>query len=562
MKTNIWKSPASGAALIVLLTVIAYLPALRGSFLWDDDDYITRNRTLRSSEGLRQIWFSPEVTVQYYPLTFTGFWLEYQLWGLRTTGYHVVNVLLHAANALLFWRLLSKLKVRGSWWAAAAFALHPVHVMSVAWITELKNVLSGFWFLLALLAYLRYSSAAEPTARKRHYAAALALYACALFSKTSTSILPVAILLIIWWKEGRVEKRQWLALAPFFCLGVGLGTMTLWLERYTKGATGAEFVLPFLERFLVAGRSFWFCLSKLFWPVPLIFIYPKWPISAASLWSYYYSLGAIASLAMLWWARRWIGRAPFAVLVYFALAFPALVLLQMLYMMRYSFVADHWQYLGSLGVLALVSAGATAAFERFGALWRRSGACLGAVTLTALGILTWRQAFIYRDAQTLWRDTIAMNPNAWIAHNNLGLKHWESGRPDEAVGEWKAALHIKPDYAEAYNNLGTGWWQLGKREAAIDAWQNALRIDPGFVRALNNLGLAAAQTGRLTEAIRYFEEALRLKPNYAEAHYSLGLIFEQTGRPQEAIQHYERILHLNPDSPGLKDQVERLRSSP
>jgi protein O-mannosyl-transferase len=559
-----WRSVGIGGVLILLLTVGAYIPALRGGFVWDDDAYVIQNQTLRSEAGLRQIWVQPEATSQYYPLTFSVFWAEYHGWELKPFGYHLVNVLLQAVNAVLFWRLLARLKVPGAWWAAAVFALHPVHVMSVAWVTELKNVLSGLFYLGALMVYLRFSGVDErgPTSaagRRGLYGLALALYLCALLSKTATSLLPVAIVLILWWKRGRLGWKEWVAVLPFFVVGIGFGAFTLWLEKYVKGAYGQEFTLPFLERLQLAGRSFWFCLGKLVWPARLTFVYPSWPTGAQDVWAYVYPLGAVAVVVGLWRGRRWLGRAPVAALVYFTLAFPALVLVQVLYMMRYTPVADHWQYLGSMSVIPLGVGGAVLGLKRWGPDDRRIGFMIGAVVLAVLGWLTWRQGAIYRDVETLWRDTLAKNPDAWLAHNNLGLVLSESGRREEAIDHWQEALRIRPDYAEAHINLGAILWQTGHTLEAIEHWREAVRISPRSPRALNNLGVALSRTDRIEEAIRCYERALRIEPDYPEAHYNLGNALEQTGQFKGAIEHYEETLRLRPDSPGLSNRIARLR---
>ena len=552
MKSGNSKPWLLGVPLIVLMTVGVYLPALRGGFIWDDDDYVTNNRTLRSAEGLREIWLNPNATVQYYPLTFTVFCIEYHLWGLRPFGFHLVNVLLQAANALLVWRLLSRLRVPGAWWAAAVFALHPVHVMSVAWVTELKNVLSGFFFLATLLAYLPYcgpegDGTGQPSRRRWNYPLALGLYVCALLSKTSTSIMPVAALLILWWKRGRVGRKELAPLAPFFIVGILFGVFTLWLERHLKGASGPEFSLPFLDRFLVSGRSFWFCLGKLVWPARLTFIYPHWEMDAATVRPYAYPLTAIMLLATLWWTRRWIGRAPFAALVYFWLAFPALVLVQLLYMMRYTFVSDHWQYLGSLSVIALGVGGVASELDRRGAALHRLEPMIGTVVLVVLGLLAWRQERIYLDVESLWRDTLAKNPECWMAHLQLGNVLFKQDKVSEAMGEYEWALQVKPDDPEARNNLGIALQRSGKFQEAIGRYEQALQLRPNYAEARYNLGIVLEETGRIGEAIGCYEEALRIKPNYAEVHNNLGSALVRQGRTQEAIKHWEQALRINPD---------------
>ncbi|HUK81666.1 MAG TPA: tetratricopeptide repeat protein [Verrucomicrobiae bacterium] len=524
---------------LVVTTFAAYQPVWRAGFIWDDDSYVTDNPALRSIGGLRDIWLNPKTTPQYYPLTFTAFWIEYHLWGLHPLGFHLVNVLLQAMNAVLFWRLLSRLKVPGAWWAAAVFAVHPVHVMSVAWITELKNVLSGFFFLTALLAYLRFCESDQ----KSCYALALALYLCALLSKTATSILPVAVLLILWWQRGRIGWKQLVPLLPFFVAGIVFGVFTLSIEKHLKGASGREFTLPFLERVLVAGRSFWFCLGKLLWPVRLTFVYPRWQVDPTTVLQYLYPLGAIGLLVALWRARGWIGRAALAALVYFALAFPALILVQVLYMMRYTFVADHWQYLGSMSVIGLAAGGAATALSRF----RTAGFVLGTVVLVTLGVLTWQQALVYRDAETLWRDTLAKNPQCWMAHNNLGIILRRVDKNQDAIGEYEQALQLNPDYAEAHYNLGNALLQLGKTKEAMAHYQQALRLKPDDAEARNNLGLALFRVGQIQGAIEQYEAALRIKPDFAEAHDNLGLALFQAGQIEAAISQYEQAVRINPD---------------
>ena len=343
-------------------------------------------------------------------------------------------------------------------------------------------------------------------------------------------------------------------------MGIGFGGFTLWLEKYEKGASGQAFTLPFLDRFLVAGRSFWFCLGKLVWPTQLTFFYPRWQIDTASVWPYLFPLGAIILLVALWWARPWVGRAPLAAMVYFSLAFPALVTVEVLYMMRYSFVADHWQYLGSMSVIPLGVSGAVIAINRWTPAFRRLGFVVGSIVLVVLGVLTWRQGHIYHDAETLWRDTLTKNPNAWLAHNNLGLVLEELGRRDEAVGHWQEALRLKPDYVEAHNNLGVVLLQAGRTREAIDHWREALRIEPRSPRTLNNLGVALSQMGWIQEAIGCYEQALQIQPNYAEAHYNLGSALEQTGQLEGAIEHYEQTLRFRPDSIEVRARLARLRA--
>ncbi|MEJ2431379.1 MAG: hypothetical protein P8075_21060 [Deltaproteobacteria bacterium] len=318
--------------LLLFLTLLAYVPAMQGGFIWDDDSYVTENQTLRSLEGLEKIWVQPNSTPQYYPLVFSSFWLEYKLWGLNPTGYHLVNILLHALSALLLYRLLVYLNVPGAWLAAAVFALHPVHVESVAWVAERKNVLSGFFYFSSAFCLFRFFGLAGEGA----------------------STLPAAMLLVLWWKRGSVKGRELAALAPFFALGLAMGLATAWLEKHHVGAMGSQWDLSLVESFLVAGHALWFYLGKLVWPRELIFNYPRWQVDASIWWQYLYPAGVVLVVVILWLYRKRLGRGPLVGVLFFCgTLFPALGFLDV-YPFRYSYVADHFQYLASVGLIVLL----------------------------------------------------------------------------------------------------------------------------------------------------------------------------------------------------------------
>ena len=361
---------ASLALLIFLASMIAYLPAMGGGFIWDDNDYVTENPTLRDVAGLREIWLDPSATPQYYPLVHSSFWIEYQLWGLNPTGYHVVNVLIHILNALLLWRVLTRFSVPVAWFAALVFAIHPVHVESVAWITERKNVLSGFFYLSAVLCFLNFDDFTKlhvQEARRRYgwYVAAHVCFIAALFSKTVASTLPAALLVMIWWKRGKITLRNIVALLPMFAIGVFMGLFTVRLEKEQVGAQGIDWELSLIERLLIAGRAIWFYAGKLVWPFELIFTYPRWNIDHNQAWQYVFPAGVLAVLVGLWMTRNRIGRGPLAAVCFFCgTLFPALGFFDV-YPMIFSFVADHFQYMASIGVIVLVVATANELMLRF-----------------------------------------------------------------------------------------------------------------------------------------------------------------------------------------------------
>jgi tetratricopeptide (TPR) repeat protein len=549
------------AILLVLVTILAYQPVWHAGFIWDDDDYITNNLTLHSLAGLRQIWFEPGATIQYYPLTFTTFWVEYHLWGLNPLGYHLVNVLLHACNAVLIWVILRKLRVPGAWLAAGVFALHPVGVESVAWVTERKNTLSGLFYLVSILAALKFWLPGETVSEShiarpqndsttsfvswKFYWLAFAFYVCALCSKTTTLPLPAVILLLVWWKRGRIVWRDVYPLGLFLAAGIAMGMVTMNVETH-EGSLGKEWGYSWLWRCLLAGRDVWFYLGKLFWPQSLIPIYPHWTIRTSEWTEYVPLIALVVGLAILWWKRAGWGRPLLVTFAYFVpLLFLVLGFFEVSYFW-YSFVADHFQYLASIGPLALASAGITMAFGFLGKrnLWLKPVFC-GALLLT-LGVLTWRQSGIYTNAETLWRTTIDRNPVCWLAYYNLGTIQIQNGKATDAINQFQRALRIKPDYAEAHNNLGTALFQNGQTDEAIANLQQAVAIWPGYAEAHNNLGTALLQKGEADEAIIHFQSALAIRPNYAKAHYNFGNALIKKGQLGEAINQYEQSLAIQP----------------
>ena len=397
---------------------------MHSGYIWDDDVYVYENRLLLSPGGLAQIWTEPTRSPQYYPLVFTAFWLEDRLWGLQASGYHAVNILLHAGTAILFWRVMRQLQIPGAWLAALLFAIHPVQVESVAWITERKNVLSGLFYFAALSSYCRYHEAYGHGSATRQtwveYGLSLVWLLAALLSKTVTSSLPVVILLILWWKNGRVSWRDVIPLLPMFVMGLALGLVTVQMERQHVGAIGSEWELSVVERSLVAGRALWFYALKLAAPVNLIFIYPRWQIDAGVWWQYLYPAAFVALVIGLFLGRRRIGRGPLtAVLAFAVTVFPALGFFNV-YPHRYSFVADHFQYLACAPLLLLFAAILMQlALKRSDRSY--GPAAIGCLVVLTLALLSREQTEMYRDAEKLYRVTMERNPNAGIAYTNLGV---------------------------------------------------------------------------------------------------------------------------------------------
>lgn len=529
---------------LVLATIAVYRPAWHGGFIWDDDYYVTKNPLLTAPDGLWRIWFSLDSPSQYFPLVYSMFRFERAWWGLDPTGYHWINILLHVANALLLWRLLWRLQIPGAWLAAAIFALHPVQVESVAWITERKNVLMGFFFLLTLLAWIRFLD--EPASRRRIFFA-LALISCALalFAKSTACTLPAALLLILWWRKESISRERFLQVAPFFLLAVAMGLVAVWWERFHQGTRGALFALGPVERLLVASHAIWFYLGKLFWPSDLTFSYPRWDIHVGDPFAYGWLLAMAGACVAIYFARRRAGRSPEVAAIFFVATLGPLLGLIMLYTFRYTFVADHYQYLACIGPIALVAATLT----RFGDSLKHGPFFLSGISaliLIPLGLLTWHQSASYADIETLWRTTIARNPGSWMAYTNLGVAHLEKGEIDEAINNSRKALDLYPKYAEAHYNLGNALLKKGETDEALAQCNEAVALTPNDPDSHVALGNALLAKGHVDEAIEHYSRALQLYPDDSTAHYSLGKALLQKGDLSAARSHSEKAVEIDP----------------
>jgi len=468
--------PAGWAVALLFLTLVAYWPATHAGFIWDDNDYVTANPTLRDAAGLARIWTDTHANWQYYPLVFTTFWLEYHAWGLSPLGYHLDNILIHAASAIVLWRLLLRLEFAPTvaWLAAAIFAVHPVEVESVAWVTERKNVLCGLFYLSAMLIWFN----ARPS--KWSYLGSLALFTCAMFSKTVAATWPAALLVILWWRSGRVRLRDVINMIPFFAIGAALGLLTTSLESGQVGAgTGGihDWDFTFADRCAIAGRALWFYAGKAILPVDLSFIYPRWTMK--SIWP---PIAAVAMLIILGQTRR-IGRGPLAAALLFMITLtPALGFVDY-YPMRYSFVADHFQYLAIIALIVPIAI-----------LANRCGVALFVVLL--LLVATFVQCTNYMDPVTLWSDTVQKNPASWMAHVNLGQAWDAEHRPDLAEPQYKTATDCAPDEPDT-------WWKLGEFHAsrrhypqAEAEFRRALQVDPEYEPAQRDLARVLAIESR------------------------------------------------------------------
>jgi protein O-mannosyl-transferase len=594
-----------GIAIIAACVFLAYLPAINGEFVLDDDYLLTKNIFIKASDGPYRLWCTSE-SIDYWPMTNTSFWIEWRLWVINPTGYHITNLILHILAVLLIWVVLRKLSIPGAFLAAMVFALHPVNVESVAWIAQRKNMMSMLFFLLSIFWYLQAdmstASAGMEPARSHGgpwergtshafssfifhpssfhfwYWLSLAAFMLAMLSKGSAAVLPVLLLGILWWLRS-LTSRDLLRIAPFFLLAFVLTGVNIWFQTHGKYTEIRN--AGFTERLIGAGAVPWFYLYKALLPFDLAFIYPPWHIEVSNPLWWLPLLAALAVTGLLWWFRKGWSRP-----LLFAWGFICVSLLPVMGFtdvgfMKYSLVADHYQHIAIIGVIALAAAGWSIWLKRARIKSHRVTTAVAIVAVGLFTFLTWQQSMLYRDKMTLYQDTLEKNPGCWIIHNNLGqsladagqpleaIKHYEQalrqstndfetinnlgnaliriGRLQEAIKYCDEALRLNPDCPEIHYNLGNALAQAGRPQEAIEHYQKALSLKPDYHEVLNNLGITLLKTSRPQEAIERFKQALVLKPDFVDAHLNIGVALANTGRPQEAVDHFEKAIKLRPN---------------
>ena len=542
-----WRSRDWVLGLLLILAVVAtYQPVWHAGFIWDDEALVTANPSMEGTLGLKEIWTTRAADI--CPLTITTFWVEHALWGLNPMPYHLVNVFMQGACAVVLWRVLRNLKIPGAWLGAALWALHPVQVESVAWISEMKNTQSGLFYLLTIFFLVKGLMAREdghPSNQIWNYSLTLVFAAFAMASKSSTVILPVVLCLCAWWVEGRWQWRNLGRVGPIFLMSLAAAVVTIW-RQYLEGVNDPHWARSWPERLATSGDVVWFYLGKLLWPYPLSAIYPRWQIDARSWFSYVPVMAVLLLLVILWHKRHAWARPYFFALAYFLVALLPILGLVEHYFLRFSFVADHLQYLAAMGILALAGAGLTRLADLIlpGRLWVQS--TLGAGLLLSLGLLSWNRAWAYENETTLWTDTLAKNPNCGVAYSDLGNVLFKEGKWDEARTLFQKAVEIDPTYVDARYNLGNAFFQRGQWNEAVEQFQKVVEMDPHYARAHNNLGIIFVQKGQMEEAVAQYQQASEMDPNYAEPHNNLGTVLLQRGQIDEAVAQFQKALKINP----------------
>ena len=517
-----WKLLLPRALLIVAAGFWVFAPALHGDWLMDDDMYLTQNVLLHDPARLWKIWFAPGSFIEYYPIEASAQAVQWRLWHLDTLGYHLTNLILHLAGALLVWRLLSKFGLRLAWLGGFLFAIHPAVVESVAWISEFKNTLSLPFFLLSMCAWIDY----EERGRSRDYVLALGLFLVAMLCKISMALFPLVILLHVWWKRGRVGGSDLKAAAPFFAVSLVLGLTTIlagdWFrEAHLQSAANPQ-IGGFPARLALAGWSLAFYFSKCVWPAQMLPIYPKWPVDPHSLVSFlpWPVLGGV--IGWLWSKRASWGRHALLGLGFFIINLVPFIGFNSVSYMGFTWVMDHFLYLPIIGLIGLAIAALEDIGGRISRPMRRGLAGMAAVVLALLAWESHDYAKIFVGPEKLWTYTLEHNPTSWLAHNNLGNVLLETGRAPEAIEQYEESLQFNPNGVEAHNNLGFALDQEGLTGQAIEQYKLALKFNPHFPVTLPNLANALSQAGRTREAIAIYEQALLVNPRDSDARANLA----------------------------------------
>jgi protein O-mannosyl-transferase len=537
-----WWVRLLGAIVLLLVVFLVYARIGAAGFIWDDESHLTQNPCIIGPLGLADIWTSASAV--YYPLVLTTFWILHHFVGLNPLPYHILNVAFHGASALLLWRVLVQLRVRGAWLGAAIWALHPVLVQSVAWVTEMKNTQSGFFYLLAISCFL------QSRARKRNvifYWLTIFFFVAAITSKPSTVMLPLVLALCLWWREGEIKQRDLRLLLPFVLISLLASGWTIWEQKFHSHATGADWVQAPLQRVLISADAIWFYLLKLIWPYPLIFIYPRWNVDPSQWFAWIPLVALLVTAAVLFIKRNSLLRPVAFAFAYFVITlFPVLDFFDV-YFFRYSFVSDHFQYLASMGPLALAGAGIVTAVEKIGVQRLAIQTTLTLVILSILGALSFHQNAKYHGLITLYQATLAQNPRCWMAEYNLGLALKNQGQLDQAIAHYRRALNIWPDYVEAHYNLGGAYIEKGEFDEALAEYRRAIEIRPDEADSHNNYGSTLRELKQFDQAEIEYKRALSLRPRYLDARLNLGSLLLQRGRIAEAITNLETARRLQPN---------------
>jgi tetratricopeptide (TPR) repeat protein len=533
---------------LIAITCLAYQPVFEAGFVWDDNDWVTQNPLVTGERPVSAIWASVE-RLHYYPVAFSLWRVQYALWGESPFGFHLVNILLHALSAGLLILLLERLRIAAAVWIGFAFALHPLQVESVAWVTEMKNTLSALLLLAAALALVRARSRDKTV--KHLYLLALLLFTAAVLTKTAVAVAALLFpLLVITAKRPQAaHRREALWVSPFIAIGALLGLLAVRLEQGLAGRVAGDFGWGFAERIQMAGRACFFYIEKLLLPHPLSFHYPRWSFEAGLAWLWPVAAIALLPLGAVLW-RKGYRKTLLGCVSYLVLISPALGLFDV-YWFRYSFVADHFAYLASIGILALV----VSALHRWLPGSRSQRATIGVCLLLLLTILSWNRAHVWRDAETLWLATVASNPDSWLAHHSLAMIAYERQQPSVAAARFDAAIRAQPSAVESYTGRALVAQQQQRWRAALEDFDHALSLDGSYPQARLGRGVLRAQLGEAAAAIEDLNLFLASNPTGARAHVARARAYAQLGQLDAALADAQTVQAV-PEFRALGLEVE------
>lgn len=586
-----WRIRILIAAIIVLAGLWIYSPSYHGEWLWDDDqlllaDPVVQHRMSSDPKAptdhwatLRQLWFKPR-GADYFPLFTTALWAQWSFFRMDSTGYHATTILLHIAGALLLWALLAKMKIPGAWLAGLVFAIHPVCVSSVAWVSETKNTLSLPLFLVACLCWVGQDDEADPRKRQRLYALSIVFFLLATLAKTSVVAFPVVTLLHAWWKRGKIVRADVLRALPLLVISIALGLVTIsyqWSRAIgpeTTPLAGVFTVDGFLSRAAIAGTGVIHYLTSIIWPLNLVPIYPRLAVDPPQWWMFLAWPVILGGAWLMWRNRgaafppRWGRHALFAFGFFLLMLAPVLGFVDISYM-RVAWVADHFIYVPMIGILAFLCAGAVLFFDRLPDVAKPRYLVAGSLVLAAIAFLAFRYTNVWGSEDSLWKYTLKHNYDSWMAHNRLGARKSARGDLDGAHEHFLNAVRLRPNLGETQNNLGSSYLtraqifrKQGDQEAAdqetaaaIGHFTEACRWSPHVPIFHINLANALTTVGRYKQAGEKYKEILGWDPNNAAMVQNYGIALFQQGRVDESIVQFRRALEIAPD---LKDASDSL----
>jgi Flp pilus assembly protein TadD len=543
-------------ALVLALTGAVYFDAPRFGFIHlDDFDYVIENPYVKSGLTLRNVkWaFSSFYACNWHPLTWLSHMLDCELYGLDPMGHHLTNLIFHlASTAVLFLLLhLATGSLYRSAFIAAVFGVHPLHVESVAWISERKDVLSAFFWMCSLLCYVSYARRGG----KARYLLAAAFFILGLMSKQMLITLPFVMLLMDFWPLERLKSLPLRKLLtekiPFFTLTLA-GALVAFLAQHLGGATASFDALPLLPRLQNAAVSYFIYTFKTAFPTGLGVYYPL--IGPPPLWQAAAALTALAGItAAAFIAAKRLPYLTTGWLWYTGTLVPVIGIVQI----GGQAYADRYTYLPMIGLLMIAAWGGNHLSRRL-RIPNKIQFAVASIALIALTAAGNRQASYWKDSITLFERTISVTGNNWMAYNSLGSALKDAGRLDEAIASYRKSIGIKPGFREAHNNMGVALTAAGRTQEAEQSFRTALQIEPEYAEALDNLGVVLAQQGRPSEGLQYVKKALEIKPLNAKAHNNMGNVMTMLGRKEEAVKHYNQALSIDPTHRGARQNLDRL----